>query len=119
MNAPHVPVIAHVPCCLYDHGNRDKRRGNDVVYDEADLERRLAAGEGLRLGEVAALTKLGRTTLHDWIKDGRWKPRYTITLGGWRRFRAEDVRSLLDQLRTEAYAPEPDQAPSEPPASAD
>lgn len=72
-----------------------------MADDVADLQRRLDAGEGLRLGQVATLTGRGRTTIHDWIKTGKWKPRYTRTLGGQRHFRAEDVQALLNELRAE------------------
>ena len=70
-----------------------------MVDDVAALERRLAAGEELRLAEVAKLTGRGRSTIQGWIKSGRWKPRFRRTLGGQRHFAAEDVRALLVELR--------------------
>lgn len=70
-----------------------------MVYDVADLERRLSAGEWLRLGEVAALTGRGRSTIQDWITSGKWKPRRTRTLGGHRQFHPDDVRSLIAEAR--------------------
>lgn len=70
-----------------------------MVYDVADLERRLAANESLRLGEVAALAGRGRSTIQDWIQTGKWKPRYTRTLGRQRHFHPDDVRAVLAMAR--------------------
>lgn len=65
----------------------------------AAVERRLAANESLRLGEVATLAGRGRSTIQDWIQTGKWKPRHTRTLGGQRRFHPDDVRQLLAEVR--------------------
>jgi len=114
--APDVSVIPNVPPALYDHrkpGGHMSRENRPVVYDVAKLERRLAAGEPLRKGEVAALARIGLSTLDDWIRTGRWKPRYTLTLGRHRRFHPDDIRALLAQLREEHGGEEVGPAPTE------
>jgi excisionase family DNA binding protein len=68
-----------------------------MVAEQAELERRLNAGEELSPGEVAALLGVGRTTVHDMIRAG--KIRYTKTPGGHRRCNPDDVRRLLDERR--------------------
>lgn len=83
-------------------------------YDVAKLEQRLAAGESLRKGEVAALAQVPVTTLDGWIKVGHWKPRYTKTLGGHRRFKADSIRELLGQLREEHGGDDPNTTPGQP-----
>lgn len=76
-----------------------------VVYDEAKLATRLDDGEWLKLGEVAALAGIPRTTLNDWIKQGRVKVRYRKTLGGGqRRFNPEDVRRIIVEVKEEHSA---------------
>lgn len=64
-----------------------------MVYDVADLERRLAAGEWLPTGAVAVLLGQGRTTIHEWVEKDRI--RYRRTLGGQRRCHPDDVRRLI------------------------
>jgi excisionase family DNA binding protein len=78
-----------------------------VPAEKPTPEERLAAGEGLRIGEVAELTGYPRGTIHDWIRSKRWQPLYTRTLGGQRRFKAESVRKLLAELREERGGDDP------------
>jgi excisionase family DNA binding protein len=99
LNRPDVPVIAWSPPGLYDQPQPTRSREKALDEDVAKLEQRLAANESLRLGEVATLAGRGRSTIQDWISTGKWKPRYTRTLGGQRRFHADDVRALLAMAR--------------------
>lgn len=74
------------------------------------LEQRLAEGEELSPGEVAALLRVGRTTVHDMLTSG--KIRYTLTPGGHRRCHPEDVRKALAERRRVRTGP--DASASEP-----
>jgi excisionase family DNA binding protein len=94
--ALNVPLIPRLRNDLYDHRNDGGSRER-MAYDKTDLERRLAGGEWLRVGAVAALLGQGRTTIHDRIKAGRI--RYKETIGGWRLLHPEDVQRLLDETR--------------------
>lgn len=78
----------------------------------AELEKRLAANESLRLGEVATLAGRGRSTIQDWIATGKWRPRYTRTLGGQRKFNPDDVRKLLAEVREVHGGDEPAPGPT-------
>lgn len=49
----------------------------------------------LRPGQVALLFQVSRRTVADWARDGRL-PTAVLTPGGHRRFRARDVRALID-----------------------
>lgn len=84
-----------------------------MVYDRADLARRLAADEFLKLGEVAALAGVPRTTLNDWLRAGRVQMRHRKTLGGplregQRRFNPDDVRKLIADATREHGDPAAD-----------
>jgi excisionase family DNA binding protein len=83
---------------------------DQVIEDQAALERRLDAGEWLSPGEVAKLLGQSRTTVHTLLKDGRIK--YSLTTGGHerqhRRCDPADVRRLLDERRR-VYADTPEE----------
>lgn len=81
-----------------------------MVDDPEELERRLADGDELSPGEVAALLRVGRTTVHEMLTSG--KIRYTQTPGGHRRCHPEDVRKALAERRRVRTGP--DDSPSEP-----
>jgi hypothetical protein len=67
-----------------------------VTYDNADLARRLAADEWLKLGEVASLAGVPRTSLNRSLRDGKVVIRSRKTLGGGqRRFNPDDVRTFV------------------------
>lgn len=51
----------------------------------------------LRPGQVAALFQVSRRTVGDWARAGKLDP--IITPGGHRRFRARQVRALLEAQR--------------------
>jgi excisionase family DNA binding protein len=70
-----------------------------VVYDVADIERRLDAGEWLRPGEVAALLGIGRTTVHRMLGAGTIGHRVRPGTGEQRECAPADVRRLLDERR--------------------
>jgi excisionase family DNA binding protein len=71
-----------------------------VAYDPASLRDQLDRGEWLRIGAVAALCGVGRSTLQDWIRAGRAQLRFTKTLGGQRKYHPDDVRALVEKART-------------------
>jgi excisionase family DNA binding protein len=50
----------------------------------------------LRPGEVALLLQVSRRTVSDWARAGRLA--FIVTPGGHRRFRARDVRRLVDAM---------------------
>jgi excisionase family DNA binding protein len=50
----------------------------------------------LRPCEVANLLHVSRRTVSDWARAGRLT--FILTPGGHRRFRARDVRALVDQM---------------------
>lgn len=68
-----------------------------MVDGPEELERRLAEGDELSPGEVAALLRVGRTTVHEMLTSG--KIRYTRTPGGHRRCHPDDVRTALEERR--------------------
>jgi excisionase family DNA binding protein len=53
----------------------------------------------LRSGQVAALFQVSRRTIGDWARAGKLDS--IITPGGHRRFRARQVRELLESQKTE------------------
>lgn len=83
-----------------------------MAYDKADLNRRLAGGEWLQVGAIAALAGVSRNTVNAWLYAGKITMRHTTTLGGHRRFHPDDVRALLadvGEIRGVAHQPaEPD-----------
>lgn len=50
----------------------------------------------LRPGEVALLLHVSRRTVSDWARAGRLA--FIVTPGGHRRFRARDVRRLVETM---------------------
>jgi len=54
----------------------------------------------LRPGQVAALFQVSRRTISDWARAGKLDA--IITPGGHRRFRATQVRALLESQMVEA-----------------
>jgi excisionase family DNA binding protein len=54
----------------------------------------------LRPGQVAALFQVSRRTVSDWARAGKLDA--IITPGGHRRFRAGQVRALLEAQKVEA-----------------
>lgn len=50
----------------------------------------------LRPGEVALVLQVSRRTISDWARAGQLP--FILTPGGHRRFRARDVRRLVDQM---------------------
>jgi excisionase family DNA binding protein len=57
----------------------------------------------LRPGQVAALFQVSRRTISDWARAGKLDA--IITPGGHRRFRATQVRALLEAQMVEATVP--------------
>ncbi|MCA1834099.1 MAG: helix-turn-helix domain-containing protein [Actinobacteria bacterium] len=53
----------------------------------------------MRPGEVALVLQVSRRTVSDWARQGRLP--FIVTPGGHRRFRARDVRRLVEVM-TEA-----------------
>lgn len=72
-----------------------------MPQDPAALQARLAAGDWLQVGAIAALTGRGRTTVHEWLTSGRVPMRYRETLGGQRSYHPDDVRALVARLETD------------------
>jgi excisionase family DNA binding protein len=73
-----------------------RRRIARALYSEAQLERPEWIDEQLlRPGQVAALFQVSRRTVADWARSGKIDA--IITPGGHRRFRATQVRALLEQ----------------------
>lgn len=70
-----------------------------MVYDLADIERRLDAGEGLLIGEAAALLHVGRSTIDRLIRRGTIRYQVRAGPGAYRECHPEDVRRLLDEYR--------------------
>jgi excisionase family DNA binding protein len=56
----------------------------------------------LRPGQVAALFQVSRRTISDWARAGKLDA--IITPGGHRRFRAKQVRALLESRMVQAHA---------------
>ena len=56
----------------------------------------------LRPGQVAALFQVSRRTISDWARAGKLDA--IITPGGHRRFRAKQVRALLEAQKVEVTA---------------
>lgn len=73
-----------------------------MVYEKADVARRLAADEWLQVGAMAALAGVSRGTMNTWVADAREKygitMRRTQTLGGQRKFHPDDVRALIARV---------------------
>lgn len=70
-----------------------------MVYDTADLERRLNAGEWLLIGEVAAILGIGRATVHRMLVAGTIRHRTRPGSGSYRECHPGDVRAQLDARR--------------------
>jgi hypothetical protein len=66
-----------------------------VVYDLADIERRLNAGQWLLMGEVAALLGIGRSSIHRMLTAGTIGYRLRPGTGEYRECDPADVRRLL------------------------
>lgn len=56
----------------------------------------------LRPGQVAALFQVSRRTISDWARAGKFDT--IITPGGHRRFRARQVRAILEAQKIPARA---------------
>ena len=75
---------------------------SDVLLDEG--ARRTFLGETLlRPGQVAALLQVSRRSVAEWARAGMLP--WIETPGGHRRFRADDVRALIDSLTVQASRP--------------
>ncbi len=70
-----------------------------MVYDTADLERRLDAGEWLLIGEVAALLGIGRATVHRMLVARTIRYRTRPGSGSYRECHPDDVRQRLAARR--------------------
>lgn len=70
-----------------------------MVADPAEILRRLEEGDWLRPSEVAAITGLGRTTIHRLSIERRLG--FKETPGKHRRYNPADVRKLLADLERE------------------
>ena len=82
-----------------------------VVYDLADIERRLDAGKPLLIGEVAALLDVSRSTVHRMLRRGEIRYSTKPGAGGYRECIAEDVRRELAKRRQEHRGdPDPDRS---------
>lgn len=80
-----------------------RRRIARILYAEAQRERPDWIDEQLlRSGQVAALFQVSRRTVSDWARAGKLDA--IITPGGHRRFRATQVRALLESQMVPATA---------------
>lgn len=52
-----------------------------------------------RVGEVAVLVAHERKTVSRWVRSGKWKPRFRVSVGGHRRYHPDDVRALVAEVR--------------------
>lgn len=57
----------------------------------------------LRPGQVAALFQVSRRTISDWARAGKLDA--IITPGGHRRFRAKQVRALIEAQKVRVHDP--------------
>jgi excisionase family DNA binding protein len=81
-----------------------RKRIARTLYAEAQLERPDWIDEQLlRPGQVAALFQVSRRTVSDWARAGKLDA--IITPGGHRRFRATQVRALLESRLVPATVP--------------
>jgi excisionase family DNA binding protein len=78
-----------------------RKRLARTLYAEQHRERPDWIDEQLlRPGQVAALFQVSRRTISDWARAGKLDA--IITPGGHRRFRAKQVRALLEAQKVEA-----------------
>ena len=78
-----------------------RKRIARTLYAESQRERPEWIDEHLlRPGQVAALFQVSRRTVSDWARAGKLDA--IITPGGHRRFRATQVRALLEAQKVEA-----------------
>jgi hypothetical protein len=95
-------VIAPALPRLYDHLQMAGGGRWGVPYDRDDLERRLAADEWLKFGEVVYLAQVPRTSLNRSLREGKVVIASRLTLGGGqRRFKPEDVRAFLAAVHSD------------------
>lgn len=91
-------MIAYALSSRYHLANPTKASQMD---DPAELERRLRAGGDrawLRPGEIAAVLRVSRSTVGNWLAAG--KIRYRMKAGGIQRLgNPVDVLRLLDESR--------------------
>ena len=86
--------MPHVPLSPSEHRRALVRR----LYTDDPLARPDWIGEQLlRTGQVAALFQVSRRTVSDWARAGKLE--VFLTPGGHRRFRALQVRALLESQR--------------------
>ena len=80
-----------------------RKRLARTLYAESQRERPDWIDEQLlRPGQVAALFQVSRRTISDWARAGKLDA--IITPGGHRRFRATQVRALLEAQKVEVRA---------------
>lgn len=72
-----------------------------MVYDIAELERRLNAGDWLLIGEAAAVLGISRATVDRLLTAGTIGHRIRPGAGSYRECNPTDVRRLLDERRRE------------------
>ena len=98
---PRAASIAPVPFRSLPPEER-RRRAAAQLYDDLPPTRRPGWIEEplLRAGQVAALFQVSRRTVGEWARAGKLDA--IITPGGHRRFRADQVRGLLESMRVEA-----------------
>lgn len=81
--------------------------------DPADVRRRLAAGEWLRIGDLVVLFGESRSNVDRWLRNGvriagkRMVIRYREKPGGWREAHPGDVAAVLAEAEKVRSADDP------------
>lgn len=73
---------------------RRRRLARNLLEDQQ--RRDWLESKMLRPGEVALLLQVSRRTVSDWARDGRIP--FILTPGGHRRFKARDIRRLIEVM---------------------
>lgn len=89
---------SHAPARERDRLRRESLIRTLYLEETRALPEWLGAGL-LRTGEVALILRVTPRSVVDWARSGKLP--YVTTPGGQRRYRARDVRVLLDLTRTE------------------
>jgi hypothetical protein len=101
-NVMTIAVIANNPHDLYAANTMPKKTAA-TPEQLIDLEKRVKAGEWLRMGDAALLLDVSRTKMHTLVSQG--VVGYRVEAGGrWRKCNPRDIKKLLAESRRELRA---------------
>jgi len=88
-----------MPVSLLAPGQRRRDLARDLYAEEPRARPDWIDERLLRPGQVAVLFQVSRRTISEWARAGKLSS--IVTPGGHRRFRAPDVRALLEAQKVD------------------